>query len=189
MKYRLAFTGCLAAFVSLMVHVSEAQAGSPLSASAPAAARLTIVNPYHQQVPEDRVRVLLLTTCRVVAEEFRRHPTDVELRMTLVIGDADEHSLVDPDGHFTLYLDHWNEGKFVNGVITGAMQQLTPLKTRSKMWKDIVRRSDQIAPVSVSQLRDHGVIPPSPGLGWQPDCISALREGPCPWLNGRVPPR
>src|SRR5215467_3194909 len=45
---------------------------------------LTIVNPSEIDIPGDRARVLLLTTCRVVADEFHRKPREVELTMTLV---------------------------------------------------------------------------------------------------------
>ena len=174
-----------AALVSLIAHVALAQADSPVSATAPA--RVTIVNPQHQDVPEERVRVLLLTTCRVVAEEFHRNPTEVDLKLTLIVGDKNERSQVDQAGHLTLYLDRWNESKFVDGVITGAVQQLTPLQTRKKMWTDIVRRSNLIAPVSVTQLRGNAVSRPSPRLDLVPDCFSALRDAACPWLNRTQP--
>ena len=43
---------------------------------------LTIVNPKRRDVPADRAKVLLLTTFRVVAEEFHRKPDDVEFPLT-----------------------------------------------------------------------------------------------------------
>ena len=175
------------AVLALMAHVALAQASTPQGASSPAAARLTIVNPHHLEVPEDRVRVLLLTTCRVVAEEFHRHSDEVDLRVTLVLGDPDERSMVDQQGNLTLYMDHWNQGKFVDGVITGAVQNLTTLKARNKMFADILRRSDEIAPVSVNRLRGNASNRPSPGLTLPPDCISALSDAPCSWSN-QMPP-
>ena len=176
-----------AALVSLTVQVALAQAGSPLSGSALAPGRLTIVNPQHQEVPEDRVGVLLLTTCRVVAQQFHRHPNEVELKLTLVIGDRDEHSMIDHDGHITLYLERWSEGKFVNGVITGAIQMLTPLQTRKKIWLDVRRRSDRIAPVSVNQLLSNTLDRPSTGVDLGLDCFSAAYAGTCPWPNRTLP--
>lgn len=177
----------MAVLLSVPGHVALAQAASPVSARATGANRLTIVNPQHQEVPEDRVRVLLLTTSRVVAEEFHRQPNEVDLKLTLVVGEKDERSMTDLGGHLTLYMDRWNEGKFVDGVITGAVQQLTTLQTRKKMFKDIVRRSDEIAPVSVNRLRGEDL--KRPALNSLPDCFSALGNLPCPWSHWTPPHR
>ena len=170
----------VAALVSLLGHFALAQTGSASGTDALAQARVTIVNPQHQEVPEARVRVLLLTTCRVVAEEFHRHADEVDLKLTLVIGDSDERSMTDKDGNLSLYMDRWNEGKFVDGVITGAVQQLTTLKKRQKMFTDILRRTDGITPVSVNQLRGEALHRPSPGLSLDTNGIISVGEGP--WL-------
>jgi len=171
----------IAGLASLLGHLALAQTGSPVSARAIALDRLTIVNPQHQEVPEERARVLLLTTSRVVAEEFHRHPNEVDLKLTLIIGEKDERSMMDIGGHLTLYMDHWNEGKFVDGVITGAVQQLTTMQTRKKMFKDIVRRSDEIAPVSANRLRGESFNRTAPVLDLVPDCFSAVAQVACPW--------
>ena len=168
------------ALVSLLGHFALAQAGSASAADVLAQARVTIVNRQNQEVPEARVRVLLLTTCRVVAEEFHRHPDEVDLKLTLVIGDRDERSMIDKDGNLSLYMGRWNEGKFVDGVITGAVQQLTTLKKRQKMFTDILRRTDGITPVSVNQLRGEALHRPSPGLSLDTNGIISVGEGP--WL-------
>jgi hypothetical protein len=176
------------AVLALMIgQLAVAQAGSPSSAGELSPDRLTIVNPRHYDVPEDRVRVLFLTTCRVVAEEFHRHPSEIDLTLTLVIGDKSERSMIDPAGHLALYMDHWSEGKFVDGVITGAVQQLTTVQARTKMFKDILRRSDQIAPVSVSQLRGGSSNRSVPVVNVGPDCFRAVTDSPCPWLSRTVP--
>lgn len=177
----------MAALVSLPGHFALAQADSASGADALARARVTIVNRQHQEVPEARVRVLLLTTCRVVAEEFHRHPDEVDLKLTLVIGDRDERSMIDKDGNLSLYMDRWDEGKFVDGVITGAVQQLTTLKKRQRMFTDILRRTDGIAPVSVNQLRSDALHRPSPGLSLDPDGISRVREAPWSSPNRTLP--
>ena len=179
----------VAAIVSLLGHFAPAQAGSSSAADAPAAARVTIVNHQHQEVPEARVRVLLLTTCRVVAEEFHRHPDEVDLKLTLVIGDRDERSMIDKDGNLSLYMDRWNEGKFVDGVITGAVQQLTTLKKRQKMFTDILRRTDGIAPVSVEQLRSDALHRPSPGLSLDADGFTPVHGAPWSLPNRTLPHR
>src|SRR5262249_32393072 len=93
---------------------------------------LTIVNPSKIDIPGDRARVLLLTTCRVVADEFHRKPQDVELTMTLVLGEKDERYSIDTNGRMTMYLEHWDEGRFVDGVILNAVHGLAPLHLRKQ---------------------------------------------------------
>jgi len=114
---------------------------------------LTIVNPSEIDIPGDRARVLLLTTCRVVADEFHRKPQDLELTMTLVLGEKDERYSIDTNGRMTMYLEHWDEGKFVDGVIISAIHWLAPLHLRKQMFTEIIRRTDKIAPVTANQLR------------------------------------
>ena len=144
---------------------------------------LTIVNSHQVDVPGERARILLLTTCRVVAEDFHRKPEEVDLKMTLVLGEREERYAIDETGRMTLYLESWNESKFVDGVITGAMQRLTPLRARKQMLVEILHRTDKVAPVSANRLRMPGGNPPSPRTTMTPDCISATNDSPCSWPN------
>lgn len=132
-------------------------------------------------MPGERARVLLLTACRVVAEEFHQKPEDVDLRVTLLLGESNEHVTIDDTGRMTLYLEHWDETKFVDGVITGAIQKLTPLSRRKQMFTEIHRRTDRIAPIAASQLRMSGTSAPSLGPHISPNCISAANNSPCAW--------
>jgi tRNA isopentenyl-2-thiomethyl-A-37 hydroxylase MiaE len=142
---------------------------------------LTIVNPSQIEVPGDRARLLLVTTCRVVAEEFHRRPEEVELTMTLVMGARDEHYSIDKASQMTMYLDQWDEGKFVDGVITSVVQRLAPLHLRNQMFTEILRRTDRIAPVSAKQLRVPGTNAPLHRGATSRSCISAVSVMPCPW--------
>lgn len=144
---------------------------------------LTVVNSHQPDIPIERARVLLLTTCRVIAEEFHQRPEDVDLRMTLILGDRHERVAVDDNGGMTLYLEHWNETKFVDGVITGAMQLLMPLHTRKQVFTEILRRTDKVAPVAANQLRIPATNSPLPRRSLMKDCISALNSNPCSWPN------
>ena len=83
-------------------------------------------------------------------------------------------------------MDRWNEGKFVDGVTTGAAQQLTTLRTR-QMFTNILRGTNGIAPVSVNQLRGDAFQRPSPGPRLDSDGVSPVREAPWP-LPNRTPP-
>jgi hypothetical protein len=62
--------------------------------------QVTIKNPKHLEVPEDRVRVLYSTACRTVAEEFNiRDSSKLESPFTLVLGEPYQHFQVDEGNH------------------------------------------------------------------------------------------
>jgi hypothetical protein len=143
---------------------------------------LTVVNPNRIDMPGERARVLLVTACRVLADEFHRKPVHVERMMTLVLGARDEHYSIDKDGRMTIYLEHWDEGKFVNGVITSVVERMAPLRLRNQMFTEILRRTEQIAPVSAYQLQKPGGNSSLP-TGDYPTCTSEVATRPCSALN------
>jgi len=140
--------------------------------------RLTIVNPSQLDIPDKRARVLLLTTCRLVAEEFHQKPEHVEITMTLVLGARDEYYAIDKTGRMTMYLEHWDEGKFVDGVIISAIQWMASLQMRNQMLTEIVRRTDLIVPVSANQLRRPTENPSLQTEGPYPACASEAGTTP-----------
>jgi len=142
---------------------------------------LTIVNSRQIDMPGERARVLLLTTCRVVAEEFHQKAEDVDLKVTLLLGESNEHVAIDDRGRMTLYMERWDETKFVDGVITGAIQRLTPLLRRKQMFAEIHRRTDKIAPISASQLQTSGTSAPILRPSLSQNCMSAANNFPCFW--------
>ena len=179
-RKRLAFALLASSLIPIATGQTSAQGGRP--------DLLTIVNSRQTDVPIERARVLLMTACRIVAEEFHKRPEDLDLRMKLILGDPHERVSVDENGGMTLYLESWNETKFVDGIITGAMQLLMPLDTRKHVFTEILRRTDKIAPVQANQLRVPGTNSPFPRRSLVPDCISAVNSGPCSWPN-RLPDR
>jgi len=144
---------------------------------------LTVVNSRQIDMPGERARVLLLTTCRVVAEEFHQKPEELELKVTLLLGESNEHVAIDDSGRMTLYLERWDETKFVDGVITGAIQKLTPLHRREQMFTEVRRRTEKIAPIAVNQLRISGTSAPILTPGFSSSCISAVNKMPCSWAD------
>ena len=144
---------------------------------------LTIVNPRQVDIPDERARILLLTTCRVVADEFHRGKDGVEMEVTLVLGEGDEHYSIDKGGRMTIYLERWDESKFVNGVITSVIQRMAPLHLRNQMFSDILHRTDQIAPVSAKQLRNPAGSTPLPTREPYPTCTNEVATTPCSALN------
>jgi len=142
---------------------------------------LTIVNSRQIDMPGERARVLLLMTCRVVAEEFHQKPEDVDLRVTLFLGESNEHVAIDDNGRMTLYLERWDEIKFIDGVITGAVQKLTTLSKRKQLFIEIRRRTENISPIPVSQLRVSSPSTPILRPSLSSSCITAMSNFPCNW--------
>ena len=175
-----------ALFFACALAIAEGQSGMQSNKGPLRSDVLTIVNSHETDIPRERARVLLLTACRVVAEQFHRKPEDVELRVTLVLGDPHERLGVDDSGVMTLYLERWNETRFVNGVITGAIKRLTTVGVRKEMYAEILRRTDRAAPISTNQLRPFNRNEPLPRKGITRDCLAAMNASPCFWP--RTPP-
>jgi hypothetical protein len=145
-------------------------------------AQLTTANPKHLDLPEPRARVLLIETCRVVANEFHvRNSSDLEYSLTLVLGEKDEGYGIDNQGKVTFYLQQWSERKFVDAATRLAVQSLANRERVERLVKEILRRSDRILPVPQNALRSPDGFPrPSPPTGAGGSCISAVRDEPCP---------
>src|ERR1700747_1210691 len=86
-------------------------------------AELTIDNPKHLDVPEEKARVLLRLACRAIAKEFHsREQLKAEVDFRLVLGEKDErYGINEQTGGSTLYLQEWNETKFTTAAIRLAM--------------------------------------------------------------------
>ncbi len=149
-------------------------------ASSLSVAQLRVENPKHLDYPEAKAKVLLSTACRVVAEEFHvQNQSEVEYPMTLVLGVKDEHWTENEESHtYTLYLNDWHEAKFAVAAMRLALQRLITRDRRERLMKEILRRSDQIAPVAASKL--HGSRSADGRSLWGDnqgdDCFDGLRE-------------
>src|SRR5579864_3357255 len=84
----------------------------------PTSAQLTIQNPHHLPVPEQKASVLMSTASRVIAEHFAvANGGQRQFRLTLVLGSSDEHYTAEGDkGAYTLFLQRWDENKFTLAV-------------------------------------------------------------------------
>jgi hypothetical protein len=153
----------------------------PLLTTSSSLAQLTIANPKHLDVPQERAKVLLTETCRVVAKEFHvRNFSDIEYPLTLVLGEQDEGYGIDKQGKITLYLRQWSEMKFVVWATRVAIQSLVNREREDRLAKEILRRTDRTLPVSKNALRGHDGFPRSASpTGVGTDCISAVRDEPC----------
>ncbi len=125
-----------------------------LAFSAPLWAQVTLRNPQHLPVPEERVQVIFRTTCRVVAEQFRLHPEQLEFPLTLVLGEPNEQYSADEDtGTYTIYLNQWNEAKFTTSAMRLAVWRMVPRKRRDQLVWEILQRANRVAPVPAAALR------------------------------------
>jgi hypothetical protein len=142
----------------------------------PSSAQLTIQNPHHLPVPEQKASVLMSTACRVIAEHFASAKGDQRLRLTLVLGSSDEHYTAEGDKDaYTLFLQRWDENKFTLAVTNLAIQRLVVNDRLASLVSEILRRSDQVAPVPAAQLRGSRISIP-PLAGQTSGCLSAITE-------------
>ena len=147
-------------------------------------AQLTIENPKHLDVPEPQAQALFQTTTRVLESEFHS-PGALEnkFRIRLVLGEKPERFTIDdPLGNGTIYLERWNEGRFAVATMRLAVQHLLAPERQKRMLEEIVRRTNEIAPVSAAELHRERIDMPQPGP--QSDCIAripdaAVRGLPC----------
>lgn len=142
----------------------------------PSSAQLTIQNPRHLPVPEQKASVLMSTACRVIAEHFGVAKGDQRLRLTLVLGSSDEHYTAEGEKDaYTLFLQRWDENKFTLAVTNLAIQRLVVNDRLASLVSEILRRSDQVAPVPAAQLRGSRISAP-PLAGQTSGCFSAITE-------------
>ena len=171
-----------------------------IAISSSSLAQLTIQNPAHLEVPEQKAKLLMSTACRVIAENFRigNHASDFSL--TLVLGAGDEHYSADQDKDaYTLFLQRWDESKFTVAMTNLAIQRLVVHDRLPAIVSEVQRRSARVAPVAVEQLRHSNALGQSSGadtLGQgshTSDCLSAIaqagiRKIPCGSLSNPAPP-
>ncbi|MFY9531415.1 MAG: hypothetical protein WBC04_25525 [Candidatus Acidiferrales bacterium] len=126
-----------------------------LLASLPSQAQVTVVNPDNLEVPKEKMNLLYANACRAVGEEFHvTKNSQIEFPVFLVLGESYEHiSANNPPGVFRIYLQKWDEDKFTVSVISLALYNMLPLERRYKLAIEVRRRTDKIAPVTVSELR------------------------------------
>ena len=127
-----------------------------LSVLAPAAtAQLSVVNPRHLNVSEEKARLILNTAYRVVAEQFKiRDFASDEQKLTLVLGEPNERYEEQSSGKAcTVYLSQWDEEKFAVAAMRHAVYRLAHGQRMNRMIGEVLRRANLAAPVSIDTLR------------------------------------
>ena len=143
-----------------------------------ALAELTIDNPQHVDVPEEKARVLLRLASRAIAKEFHlREQSKTELDLRLVLGEKDERYGIDQEsGIPTLYLQQWNETKFASAAVRLAVQKSVDRHREEQMVTDILQRSEQIVAIPANKLRGADLSPRRPLLRDEQPCITGIRD-------------
>lgn len=147
-------------------------------------AQLIIENPKHLDVPAAQAQTLFLNINRVVEKEFHsRGSLENRFRVRLVLGEPQERLAIDDAlGNASLYMEHWDEGKFAVSTMRLAVQHLLAPDLQKKILEEAVRRTRQEAPVSATQLRQQGtpaVAPPNSYSSPDVCAASGIRGGPC----------
>ncbi len=113
------------------------------------------MNPLHLEVSEQKIQILFKATCKIVAKEFHVK-SNFDFPLILVLGDPNPRYAIDEENHtFRIYLDHWNEVQFATSAMRLAVHHLVPPRKREELVRQILRQSDQIAPVPLQRLGGH----------------------------------
>lgn len=117
-------------------------------------AQLTIENPKQLNFPEERARLLLRMSCRSVAAELHIRESSIPTDMHLVLGEKDERfGYESHTGVPTLYLQEWDDKKFVTATLKFAIERSIDRHRQEQMILDVLRHYEAAAPVSVARLR------------------------------------
>jgi hypothetical protein len=141
-------------------------------------AELKIDSPQHADVPAEKARVLLRLAVRSVAKEFHlREPSKEEFDLHLVLGEKDErYELDEQSGVPILYLQQWNEAKFVTAAIRLAVQKSIDRRRQDQMVTDILQRSQQIVAIPANKLRGADLPATRPLRRDEQPCLTGIRD-------------
>lgn len=117
--------------------------------------QVTIINPHHVFVPQDRVNLLFRMSRDVIAKEFQlRDPRRMDFPLTLILGEANERLSLDEDHQvYVVLLNKWDESKFVTSVMRLAVWRVVPRERRNELVLEILQRANTVGTVSVGSLR------------------------------------
>lgn len=105
--------------------------------------------------------ILFNITVRVVAEEFHLRRDDLQLPITVVLGEERSGVVGDETtGIFTVYMPRWDDTLFATCVSRVALQHLISSDRKARIVRESLRRAGLVAPVSVSTLRRDRVTVP-----------------------------
>jgi len=107
-------------------------------------------------IHDEKVSLLFIAACHVVAEEFRlSRPSDALFPVTLVLGDPNERVIGDELHQvYFIYMNRWDEAQFATSASRLAMQHMVSEERKTKMVTEILRRANRVGAVSVDELHE-----------------------------------
>jgi len=140
------------------------------------AAQITGENPQKLEWPEQRAQMLHRIICGVVGKDLHLRGKNAQFPVTLVLGEQQQRIVADEDkGIFKIYLKQWDEPSFAVSDLQVVLQRGMVRKYWQPMVSEVVRRFQQVAPVSADDLsgssrsmRPSGASWPFPELEHQP---------------------
>ena len=142
----------------------------------------TVKNPQHLAVPEARATELHQIVQDVVADYFpgnhnlvqpkRDQPKKQSPPLVLILGENREHYTYGGiDGVDSIYLEHWDEAKFVASDVSLSLQHQLSRENLNRILQEISERGDRLLPVTLDDLRNRRVA--------QPDLLLSPISSPC----------
>jgi len=119
------------------------------------AAEVTIDNPKLLPVSETEVELLYTMVCQEIADFYHvRNYRDLEVPVTLVLGERDERYLIDHrTGAGTIYLTEWNEQRFVASAVMIAFHHVLSNDKFKIAVTRILTRFEKVRPQTVTALK------------------------------------
>jgi hypothetical protein len=119
----------------------------------PLLGQVTIKNPDHLEIPDQKVQILFHTTCQVVGREFHIRKGELEFPLLLVLGDPNERYTSDEEHHlYTVYLFRWNEAQFVASSMRLALQHMVTESHKNRLVREVLERTERMDTVTASSL-------------------------------------
>jgi hypothetical protein len=128
--------------------------GVVLVGSSASSAQITVRNPNNLALPDQKPQVLLRMACRVVADEFHVHDAaKLDFPLILVLGEPFHYTADDENQLYTIYLDRWDDTRFVSSAVMLASHRVVTKDQYRRMVVEILRRASQVSPILAEDLR------------------------------------
>jgi hypothetical protein len=120
------------------------------------AGKVTIENPKGLTVKQEEVSLLYTLVCQQVAESFHvKNYKDIEVPLTLVLGEERERYLID---HLTrggiIYLQQWSESHFAAAAVMIAFHHVLSSDQFQVVAAKALKRFSKIAPETLTTARN-----------------------------------
>ncbi len=139
-----------------------AESRSVAAPNALPAGSFTVKNPQQLEVPDARAKELHQIVQEVVSDYLRGRDKSVQQKreapaLVLVLGEDREHYTYGGiDQVDTIYLQSWDEAKFVASDVSLSFQHQLSGDNLNRMMEEISRRTARFLPVTLDDLRKRG---------------------------------